>query len=89
MLNLNTNEEIGSMKLKRIEDYLIDYQIIVFNDDQMNEIMYVGKLEVKKIFLFHHDNYFGVIKSLPNFYGNSNYCFQYMKPYDTYVNHPL
>ena len=88
MLNLNTNEEIGAIELKRIEDYLIDYQIIVFNNDQMNEIMYVGKLKVKKIFLFYHDNHFDVIKSLPSFYGNSNYCFQCMKPYDTFVNHP-
>jgi hypothetical protein len=51
VLNLNTNEEIGALELKRIEDYLIDYQIIVFNNDQMNEIMYVGKLKVKKMFL--------------------------------------
>ena len=70
MLNLNTNEEIGAIELKRIEDYLIDYQIIVFNNDQMNEIMYVGKLKVKKIFLFYHDNHFDVIKSLLSFYGN-------------------
>jgi hypothetical protein len=51
VLKLNTNEEIGALELKRIEDYLIDYQIIVFNNDRMNEIMYVGKLKVKKIFL--------------------------------------
>ena len=88
VLKLNTNEEIGALELKRIEDYLIDYQIIVFNNDQMNEIMYVGKVKVKKIFLFYHDNHFDVIKSLPSFYGNSNYCFQCMKPYDTFINHP-
>ena len=79
VLDLNTNEEIGAIELKRIEDYLLDYQIIVFNNDQMNEIMYVGKLKVKKIFLFYHDNHNDVIKSLPSFYGISNYCFQCMK----------
>jgi hypothetical protein len=39
VLNLNTNEGIGALEFKRIEDYLIDYQIIVFNNDQINEIL--------------------------------------------------
>jgi hypothetical protein len=29
-LNLNINEVIGLLEIKKIEDYLVDYQIIIF-----------------------------------------------------------
>ena len=54
----------------------------------MNEIMEKGVEKEKKIFLFFHNNQFDVIRSLPAFYGKSNYCFQCMKSYETFVNHP-
>ena len=87
-LNLNINNEIGIDEIKKIEDYLVDYQIIIFDNNQMNEIMYSGRLKEKKIFLFYHDKHFDVISSLPGFYGKSNYCFQCMKAYETFINHP-
>ena len=52
----------------------------------MNEIMYKGVENEKKIFLLFHNNHFDVIRSLPAFYGY--YCFQCMKSYETFVNHP-
>ena len=47
-LNLNINTEIGVNEIFQIEKYLKDYQIIVFNNELMNEIMYK---EVEKNFL--------------------------------------
>jgi len=52
-LNLNINEEIGLLEIKKIEDYLLDYQIMIFDNNQMNEIMYIGAQKEKKIFLFY------------------------------------
>ena len=49
-LNLNINEEIGLLEIKKIEDYLLDYQIMIFDNNQMNEIMYIGAQKGKKIF---------------------------------------
>jgi hypothetical protein len=54
-LNLNINEEIGLLEIKKIEDYLLDYQIMICDNNQMNEIMYIGAQKEKKIFLFYHD----------------------------------
>ena len=87
-LNFNINVEMGVNEIHQIEEYLKDYQIIVFNNELMNEIMYKGCEKEKKIFLFYHDHHFDVIRSLPAFYGKENYCFQCMKPYKTFINHP-
>ena len=87
-LNLNINDNIGIIELSRIEKHIENYQIIVFNNELMNEIMYKGVEKEKKIYLFFHNNHFDVIRSLPAFYGKSNYCFQCMKAYETFVNHP-
>ena len=45
-LNLNINEEIGLLEIKKIQDYLLDYQIMIFDNNQMNEIMYIGAQKV-------------------------------------------
>jgi hypothetical protein len=85
-LNLNINEEIGLLEIKKIEDYLLDYQIIIFDNNQMNEIMYIGAQKEKKIFLFYHDKHFDVIRTQSGFYGKANYCFQCMNAYETFIN---
>jgi hypothetical protein len=54
----------------------------------MNEIMYIGAQKEKKNFLFYHDKHFDVIRTLSGFYGKANYCFQCMKAYETFINHP-
>ena len=87
-LKLSINEEIGLNEIKRIEQHIINYQIIVFNNDQMNELMYVGKPRDKKIFLFYNNNHYDTFKSLPAFFGKKNFCFICMKAYEKLVNHP-
>ena len=86
-LNLIIDEEIGISEIKKIEAHLINYQIIVFNNDQMNEMMYVEKQKEKKIFLYYNDHHYDVIKALPPFFGKKNYCFVCMNAYETLVNH--
>ena len=63
-LNLNINDNIGIIELSRIEKHIENYQIIVFNNELMNEIMYKGVEKEKKIHLFFHNNHFDVIRSL-------------------------
>ena len=87
-LNLNINDNIGINELCRIEKHIQNYHITVFYNELMNEILYKGVEKEKKIFLFFHNNHFDVIRSLPAFYGKGNYCFQCMKSYETFVNHP-
>ena len=87
-LNLALDQEIGLHEIKRIEQHLKIYQIIVFNNEQMNEMMYVGKPQDKKIFLYYNDHHYDTIKSLSAFFGKKNFCFICMKAYETLVNHP-
>ena len=49
LLNLNINTVIGVNEVFQIEKYLKDYQIIVFNNELMNEIVYKGVEKNKKI----------------------------------------
>ena len=92
-LGFSKNEELGIDELKKIENYLKDYQIIVFdspavNADSMNCLMYVGITKEKKMFLYYHYKHLDTIKSFPAFYHNKNYCFDCMKPYNNFENHP-
>jgi hypothetical protein len=86
-LNLNINEEIRLLEIKKIEDYLFDFQIIIFDNNQMNVIMYIGAQKENEIYHFYHDKHFDVICTLSGFYGKANYCFQCMKAYETFINH--
>ena len=75
-LGFNFDEKIGIKEIKIIEEYLKDYQFIVIDGDTINEIIYIGPQKEKKIMLYHHNQHFDTIKSLPGFFSKKNYCFK-------------
>ena len=87
-LNLPLDQEIGLKEIEVIEAYLKDYQIIIFDGNCMHELMYAGKLKEKKIFLYFRNNHYDTITSLPAFFNKQHYCFECMKPYNNFENHP-
>ncbi len=87
-LGFNFDEKIGIKEIKIIEEYLKNYQLIVIDGDAINEIIYIGPQKEKKIMLYHHNQHFDTIKSLPGFFSKKNYCFKCMKCYNNFSLHP-
>ena len=87
-LNININEPIGFDKIKQVELYLENYQIIILNGNNANEFDYVGPVKPKQIVLYLKDNHYDFVKSLPAFFNKSYFCFQCYKGYSVYEHHP-
>ena len=87
-LNMDINKPIGLEDIKTVESFLKEYQIIIFNGDNVNEIEYVGPQKDKKIILYLKDGHYDFIKSLPAFLNKKYYCFKCLKGYSNFENHP-
>ena len=86
-LNLDIYKPINLDDIKQVELFLRDYQIIILNGDNANEIEYVGPQKEKKIILYLKDGHYDFIKSLPAFLNKKYYCFKCLKGYSNFENH--
>ena len=86
--NLNFNMPIGFNELKKVEEFLKHYQIIVINGDIMNEFDYVGPFKDKKIVLYLKEGHYDFVKSIPAFFNKKCFCFTCFNGYSVYEDHP-
>ena len=87
-LNLPIDQPLGLNEIKKIELYLKNYQLIVINGDNTNQIDYAGPYQEQKIILYLKDGHYDLIKSLPAFFNKRFYCFKCLKGYSCFENHP-
>ena len=61
-------------EVKQFQTYLSDYQINIVSKEHQNSILYSGREQEKRSYLYLHDNHYDVITSMPGFLARSMYC---------------
>jgi len=74
-VGINSKRTCSIEDIKRIEKYLSIYQILIVSSKNDFEFVYCGEARDKKIVLFHHNNHYDYIKSLPAFFNEKKFCF--------------
>ena len=77
----------GIEQAKQFQAYLTDYQINIVSKEYSNNIIYSSPEKDKKIYLYMHDNHYGVITKMPGFFARSFYCHTCNKAYDHHEDH--
>ena len=75
-------ETCGIPEIKKFQEVLPGYQIVVLSKEHFNGIIYKGPEAPKQIYLYYYDNHYGVITSMTGFLGRSYYCTTCNKGYD-------
>ena len=74
--------------VKKFQETLSDYQIIVISKTFFDSVVYCGPLKEKRLMLYEANNHFHVITSFKGFFSNIKYyCFDCMAKYDQYRGH--
>jgi len=77
----------GVDDIKLFQEALPNYQIVVVSKEHFNAIIYAGPQAEKHIYLYHHDDHYDVITSMPAFLNKSYYCPQCRNGYDHKEKH--
>ena len=77
----------GIEQAKLFQAYLTEYQINIVSKEYNNNIIYAGPEKDKKIYLYMHNNHYGVITKMPGFFARSYYCHTCQKAYDHLEDH--
>ena len=77
----------GVAEVKKFQEVLPNYQILVVSRDHSNAIIYSGPESAKKICLYFNDNHYDVITSMAAFLTKNYYCTKCQKGYDHKENH--
>ena len=77
----------GIPEIKKFQEVLPGYQIVVLSKEHFNGIIYKGPEAPKQIYLYYYDNHYGVIASMTGFLGRSYYCITCNKGYDHEERH--
>ena len=80
-LSININHKCSIVEIMKAEEYLEIYQILVISGNDDYDFVYVGPNRDKRIVLFHHDDHYDYIKSLPAFFNKDKFCFVCLHPY--------
>jgi hypothetical protein len=88
VLGINSETEINLGHIKQIERHLENYQFYLINGNAMNEFVYIGRQQTKKIYLYLNDNHYYALRSLSAFFGKTNWCDLCRKAYHAFVDHP-
>ena len=74
--NIPEGQSCGKDEWDKFQCYLgDDYELIVISRDVMNSVVFRGENDaMKKIVLYHAENHFSVVTSLPAFYGKKYVC---------------
>ncbi|XP_033107276.1 uncharacterized protein LOC117109132 [Anneissia japonica] len=77
----------GISELKRFQDVLPEYQIIVISRDNLHSVIFSGEHREKQIYLFHHDNNYDLITKLTAFFEVKFFCNLCFKGYNNKFYH--
>ncbi|GBL53903.1 hypothetical protein AVEN_270448-1 [Araneus ventricosus] len=76
----------GLDEIKKFEQFL-NVQIHVISSENFNKLIYKGVEKTLKLYLWHHDNHYDLIKSMSGFLGKKLYCSHCDKGYEHYWEH--
>ncbi|XP_033127997.1 uncharacterized protein LOC117125577 isoform X2 [Anneissia japonica] len=79
--------KFGINEIKQFQHVLPPFQIIVASLDYGNAIIYRGPPAKQQIYLYHHNNHYDVITSMPAFLNRSYFCIECMKGYNNKLEH--
>ena len=79
----------GIEEIKKFQAVLPGYQLNVVSKEHLNIMIYSGPETDKCLYLYHHDNYYDVITSMPAFLARKQYCHKCKKGYDKITDHPV
>ncbi len=80
----------GIPEVEQFQKHLPEYEINIVSMDHGNTIIYPESptdAEVKRIFLYLHNNHYDVITTMPGFLGRSYFCHKCRKGYSNTVQH--
>ena len=86
-MNIDLNVKCSIAEIKRAEEYLKIYQMLVISSENDFEFIYAGAKKDKQIILFHHNNHFDYVRSLPAFFNDKKFCFTCLSPYHDDLSH--
>ena len=66
---------------------MADYQINVISKEYFNGIIYSGPEKEKRLYIYHHDDHYDVITSMPAFLSKSYFCAKCKTGYDHVARH--
>ncbi|CAB3992512.1 Hypothetical predicted protein [Paramuricea clavata] len=78
----------GIPEIKKFQAALPGYQLNVISKEHLNAMIYSGPEAEKHLYLYHHDNHFDVITSMPAFLARKQYCHKCKKGFDKITSHP-
>ena len=78
----------GIPEVKKFQTALPDYQLSVISKEHLNALIYSGPDAEKHLYLYHHDNHYDVITSMPAFLARKKYCHKCKKGFDKITSHP-
>ena len=64
----------GIPEVKKFQATLPGYQPNVVSKEHLNALIYSGSEAEKHLYLYHHDNHYDVITSMPAFLARKQYC---------------
>jgi hypothetical protein len=77
----------GIPEVKKFQAALPDYQLNVISKEYLNALIYSGPEAEKHLYLYHHDNHYDVITSMPAFLARKQYCHECKKGFDKITDH--
>ena len=78
----------GISEVKKFQAALPGYQLNVVSKEHLNALIYSSPDAEKHLNLYHHDNHYNVITSIPDFLARKQYCHTYKKGFDKINDHP-
>ena len=78
----------GIAEVKKFQAALPGYQLNMISKEHLNALIYSGPEADKCLYLYHHDNHYDVITSMPAFLARKQYCHKCKKGYDKITSHP-
>ncbi len=75
-------------EIKKFETVLAGYQLNIVSKEHLNALIYSGPEAEKHLYLYHHDNHYDVITSMPAFLARKQYCHRCKKGFDKITDHP-
>ena len=78
----------GIPEVTKFQTALPDYQLNVISKEHLNALIYSGPEAEKHLYLYHHDNHYDVITSMPAFLARKQYCHKCKKGYDKITSRP-
>ena len=78
----------GIPEVKKFQAALPGYQLNVISKEHLNAMIYSGPEAGKHLYLYHHDDHYDVITSMPTFLARKKYCHKCKKGFDRITDHP-